>query len=290
MEIHVVQPGESLYTIAQQYGTTPARLLQDNELTDPNNLVIGQTIVVLYPAEVVTVVAGDTLSSIAERYGVTVNQLLRNNPQLRGLPEVVPGQVLTIRYEQEKLGEMSVNGYAYPYIDRGVLRQTLPYLTYLTLFTYGITPEGGLIGIDDEEVIAIAREYGVAPLMLVSTLTEEGTFSNELASRVVNDSAVQERLIDEILSTLSAKGYYGLDVDFEYIYPQDRDAYTAFIRNVTERLNAQGYPVVTALAPKTSADQPGLLYGGHDYAGIGEAANFVLLMTYEWGYTYGHAR
>ena len=270
MEIHVVQPGESLYTIAQQYGTTPARLLQDNELTDPNNLVIGQTIVVLYPAEVVTVVAGDTLSSIAERYGVTVNQLLRNNPQLRGLPEVVPGQVLTIRYEQEKLGEMSVNGYAYPYIDRGVLRQTLPYLTSLTLFTYGITPEGGLIGIDDEEVIAIAREYGVAPLMLVSTLTEEGTFSNELASRVVNDSAVQERLIDEILSTLSAKGYYA-----------------AFIRNVTERLNAQGYPVVTALAPKTSADQPGLLYGGHDYAGIGEAANFVLLMTYEWGYTYG---
>lgn len=74
-------------------------------------------------------------------------------------------------------------GYAYPYIDREVLRRTLPYLTYITLFTYGFTPEGNLIDLDDEEVIRIAREYGVAPLMLISTLTEEGTFSNQLGQR-----------------------------------------------------------------------------------------------------------
>ena len=41
-----------------------------------------------------------------------------------------------------------------------------------------------------------------------------------------------------------------------------------------------------ALAPKTSAEQPGLLYEGKDYGGLGEAANQVLLMTYEWGYSY----
>ena len=42
-----------------------------------------------------------------------------------------------------------------------------------------------------------------------------------------------------------------------------------------------------ALAPKTSIDQPGLLYQGHDYAGMGQAADYCLLMTYEWGYTFG---
>ena len=287
MDIHVVQPGESLYSIAQAYGTTAARLAQDNELTPPYSLAVGQTIVVLYPRQVYTVTAGDTLEGIAERYGVTVNQLLRNNPQLNGLTGLVPGQVLVIDYAQQKQGEMAVNGYAYPYIDRQVLRKTLPYLTYITLFTYGITPEGGLIGIDDEEVIAIAKEYGVAPLMLVSTLTEDGNFNNELSSLVVNDPAVQERLINEILAAIRAKGYYGLDIDFEFVRPEDRDAYTAFIRNVRERLNAEGYILVTALAPKTATDQPGLLYQGHDYAGIAAAANYVLLMTYEWGYTYG---
>ncbi len=40
------------------------------------------------------------------------------------------------------------------------------------------------------------------------------------------------------------------------------------------------------LGPKIAADQPGTLYEGHDFAAIGAAVNQVLLMTYEWGYTY----
>lgn len=48
-----------------------------------------------------------------------------------------------------------------------------------------------------------------------------------------------------------------------------------------------GYTLSVALAPKTSADQPGLLYAGKDYRALGAAADSVLLMTYEWGYTYG---
>ena len=55
---------------------------------------------------------------------------------------------------------------------------------------------------------------------------------------------------------------------------------------MTNILNESGYTVSVALAPKTSADQQGLLYEGKDYAGLGAAANSVLLMTYEWGYTY----
>ena len=42
-----------------------------------------------------------------------------------------------------------------------------------------------------------------------------------------------------------------------------------------------------ALAPKTSDDQPGLLYEGHDYKAIGQISDYVILMTYEWGYQFG---
>ena len=45
--------------------------------------------------------------------------------------------------------------------------------------------------------------------------------------------------------------------------------------------------IFTSLAPKTSAAQSGLLYEGHDYGRIGPTSDYVLLMTYEWGYTYG---
>ncbi len=287
MVIHVVRPGESLYAIAQEYGVPVSQVLNDNQLANPARLVVGQTLVIRFPQQVHTVQSGQTLSSIARQYGLTVRQLQRNNPVLGGGEAVYPGQTLVITYRQEKEGVLSVNGYAYPFIDRALLRATLPYLTYMTPFTYGIMENGDLVDLDDAELIAMAQEGGVAPLMHLSTLTEEGGFSNELASLVLNNAAIQSRLIDNLVTTIQAKGYRGLDVDFEFVFAQDAGAYAAFIRNLARTLNPLGLPVIVALAPKTSSTQPGLLYEGHDYAALGAAANEVLLMTYEWGYTYG---
>ncbi|WP_326907422.1 glycosyl hydrolase family 18 protein [Sedimentibacter sp. MB31-C6] len=289
MIIHVVQPGDSIYSIAATYNALPRQIIRDNQLANPNYLVPGQTIVVLFPSQYHTVRPGDTLSSIAEMYDTSVVKLMQNNLHITDPTNLALGEEIVISYEEPKIGPIHVNGYAYPIIDRNVLRKTLPYLTYLTLFTYGITPEGNLIDIEDEELIQMAREYGVAPLMLISTLTEEGTFSNELASVILNNQEAQNNLIENVLNTLKTKNYYGLDVDFEFILPEDRDAYTQFIRNLTNRLNEEGFIVFTALAPKVSADQPGLLYEAHDYPALGDVSNRVLLMTYEWGYTYGPA-
>lgn len=287
MEIYVVRSGDTLFRIAARTGLDAVEIARYNEIDPEAPLVPGQTLVLLYPNRTHTVVQGETMESVAGQYGVTINQLLRNNPWLEGDITLYPGQVLVIDFDQDKQGTLSVNGYAYPYIDREVLRKTLPYLTYITIFTYGFTPDGTLIVPDDEEIIAMAREYGVGPLMLISTLTEEGTFSNELASAILNDQEAQERLIDNILTTMRQKGYVGLDVDFEYLNTQDRDAYTAFIQRLARRLNPEGFIVMVALAPKTSEDQPGQLYEGHDYGALGQVANYVLLMTYEWGYTAG---
>jgi spore germination protein len=286
MVIHTVAPGDTIYTIAQQYGVQPARIISDNMLTDPANLVVGQTLVILYYNQVHIVRPGDTLFTIASAYGTTAKALLRNNPQLRGNLTIFEGQPIVIDYNSVIRGKLTTNGYAYPFIDSEVLRMTLPFLTYLTIFTYGFTPTGGLVVPDDEELIALAREYNVAPMMMLSTLTEEGRFSNELSTMLLTNPSLQTTLIENIINNLNAKGYYGLEIDFEYVRPEERDAYTTFIRRVTEAANAAGFPVGVALAPKTSADQPGLLYEAHDYGGIGSVADFVLLMTYEWGYTY----
>lgn len=286
MVIHVVQRGENLYSIASQYGVPFSQILNDNQLPDPARLVVGQTLVVRFPLQVHTVLPGQTLQSIAQQYGLSTRQLQRNNPILGGGTTIYPGQTLVITYRQQPEGTLSVNGYAYPFIDRGLLQSTLPFLTYLTPFTYGITEEGDLVDLNDEELIAAANTSGVAPLMHLSTLTEEGGFSNELASLVLNNADIQNRLIDNVVLTIQQKGYRGLDVDFEFVFARDAGPYAAFIRNLTQTLNPLGYPVIVALAPKTSATQRGLLYEGHDYAALGAAANEVLLMTYEWGYTY----
>ena len=288
MVIHVVRPGESLSSVAREYGVPLSQLAVDNGLQNDPRLVVGQALVVQFPQQVHTVQPGESLSSIARQYGMSLRQLYRNNPILGGGPVLYPGQTLVISYEGATEGVLSVNGYAYPFIDKDLLQSTVPYLTFLTPFTYGFTPDGTLVDLDDGVLIAMAKAGGAAPLMHLSTLTGEGGFSNELAHIALTDRTVQDALISNLRRTLEEKGYRGLDVDFEYVFPEDASAYAAFLGRLTALLNPLGYPVIAALAPKTSADQPGLLYEAHIYRAIAEAVNEVLLMTYEWGYTYHH--
>lgn len=287
MVIHVVRPGESAYSIALAYGIPMSQLVLDNGLESSGRLAVGQALVVQFPAQTHTVQAGETAASIAAAHGLSLRQLYRNNPILSGRPDIYPGETLVISYDQEPEGELTANGYAYPFIPSSLLSSVLPYLTYLTPFTYGFTPQGALVELDDGALLAAAAEAGTAPLMHLSTLTESGGFSNELAHLALTDQALRDTLIDNLEAMLLRKGYRGLDVDFEYLPPEDAGAYAAFLARLTERLAPLGLPVLAALAPKTSADQPGTLYEGHDYAAIGAAVSRVLLMTYEWGYTYG---
>ena len=171
-----------------------------------------------------------------------------------------------------------MGGYAYPYIREDILREALLYLSELMIFSYGFNTLGDLIAPDDEWLIQEALNYGVAPIMVLTPIYE-GRFNNYLVNQVVENPSVAENLIDQILQTVEAKGYAGVDVDFEYILPEDREGYAAFIRDLTERMNAQGYRVSVALAPKTSAEQRGVLYEGMDYRLLGEYANWVFLMT-----------
>ena len=286
MLIHVVKPGDTVYSIALEYGIPMSQLILDNGLETSSRLAVGQALVVQFPTQTHTVQPGETLASIAAAYQLPLRQLYRNNPILGGIPEIYPGQTLVLAYDSTPEATLSVNGYAYPFIDPALLQSAVPYLTYLTPFTYGFTPDGTLVDLDDGVLIAMAKAGGAAPLMHLSTLTGEGGFSNELAHLALTQPAVQDTLVDNLEAMLVQKGYRGLDVDFEYVYAEDAGAYAAFLGRLTERLNPLGYPVIAALAPKIAADQPGTLYEGHDFAAIGAAVNQVLLMTYEWGYTY----
>ena len=285
MDIHVVRPGDTLYSIAQQYGVSMARLLEDNDPPDPARLSVGQTLVVRYPRQVYRVRPGDTLSSIARTHGLTVRQLWQRNPGLGGGGAIYSGQELVLSYRQTPLGKLAAGSYAEPDIDPGLFRATLPNLSDLAPFTYGFTTQGELIPLNDTALLSAAKSVGVRPWLHLSTLTAAGTFSNQLSHAVFADGQAQNRLIDALVKTVQRKGYQGVDVDFEFILPEDAARYPEFIANLRESLAPLGIPVMVALVPKTRADQKGDFYQGHNYRLLGQAADYVFLMTYEWGYT-----
>lgn len=241
--------------------------------------------------EIYVVRPGDSVDSIARTLNANVEQIIYDN-QLEYPYELAIGQALLVSgYTKEPDRMAAVSGYAYPFIKPEVLELTLPYLTELRIFSYGFTMEGELLpppyGGEDEWMIAQAVRFDAQPILTLTPLGPDGNFNNQLIHSVVNNEAYTANLIQNLLDTMGQKGYKGIDIDFEYILAQDRDAFSAFVRQVSETMRAAGYHTSVALAPKTSADQAGLLYEGKDYRVLGEAADSVLLMTYEWGYTYG---
>jgi spore germination protein len=287
MTIYVIQEGDTIDSVAQQFDVTPQRIITDNELPNPENLLAGQSLGIQKPITVHTVAEGDTLYGIAEKYGVNPLQILQNNPFVAAQESLNPGTTLVISFEKDEgFGTIITNGYAYPYIDRAVLRKTLPFLTYLSIFTYGFTPQGDLVPAEDDELIKIANEFGTAPMMVLSPMSADGNFNSRLAHDMFINAEGQANLINNIVTNLKAKGYRGLDIDFEFVLPEDKQLFIDFVTNVKNKLEPEGFLTMVALAPKTSGEQAGLLYAAHDYPTIGAIADKVLLMTYEWGFKF----
>ncbi|MBR5286319.1 MAG: LysM peptidoglycan-binding domain-containing protein, partial [Clostridia bacterium] len=287
MQIHIVTSGETLFSIAARYGVDASVLAFNNDVADPLRLPVGQPIAIVEPIITHTVQGGETLFSIASRYGVSENDIYRANLFLNGLPSVSIGQTLYITVQRSPLGDFATGGYAYPFVSNSLLRRALPFMSALMPFTYGFRSDGSLVTPDDGVMISLAREYGSEPIMHLSTLTDNDNFSVELANALFDSPETQAKLLDSVVANMQSKGYTSLDVDFEFLGAANAVRYAEFVAYCRERLSPYGFGVMTALAPKTSDSQSGSLYEGHDYALLGEAADAVLLMTYEWGYTYG---
>lgn len=283
--IHTVKSGETLNSIASMHGANVYDVANYNLIEPPYYITAGQNIIILNVKEVYSAVSGDSLYLIARRFNTDVKTLLRNNPHLIGKSFIEPGMRIIISYDEEKRGRLTLNGYAYPNISDFNLNYALKYLTYLTPFTYSLNSDGTLSELDDSALLDSASQNGVKSLISVSSLAPSGGFSSQISDDVLNSPSARRRLINEI--SLRMGPYDGIDMDLEYIYAKNAEAYASFLGELSGTFNPDGKPVVAAAAPKTRSNQPGILYEGHNYRLMGYNANKVFLMTYEWGYTYG---
>jgi len=287
VQIHVVQRGHTLYGIAQAYNTTWQEIARANELEDPTQLVVGQALVIPIVGRFHWVQPGQTLTTIARRYNINPRELARIN----GIPyEAVlqVGQRLYIPPGPKP--SIEVNAYIEPFervteAQKQEVRNLGSYLTYLAPFSFQANRDGSLTPPPLNDLPAIARNLGITN-MLVVTNQEEGQFSKELANLLFTNEEISNTLLTNIIQTANRLGFKDIHFDFEFISPEDREAYNQFLQKANNRLKAKGFLLSTALAPKISARQVGAWYTAHDYATHGKLVDFVVLMTYEWGYTY----
>ncbi|GIO24277.1 LysM peptidoglycan-binding domain-containing protein [Oceanobacillus sp. J11TS1] len=289
MQIYVVQQGDTLDQIAATYGSSVQDIINANELNAPNQLVIGQALVIPIIGEFYFVQPGDTLSSVAARFNISVEELATVNG-MNANQIIYPGFRLYIPPGPKE--PITSNAYIEPMGEE--VSQTLetaarnytPFLTYLGLFSYRINRDGTLTAPPTGNLIQTARENGASIMMSVTNL-EGGEFSTEVGHIILTVQAVQNRLLDEIINIATEQGFRDVHFDLEFLPPEDREAYNRFLRTAKDRLSQAGLLISTALAPKTSAEQSGQLYEAHDYQAHGEIVDMVVIMTYEWGYSYG---
>ena len=285
MFIYTVKQGDTLTSLSQRFGIPINRIAADNALRFPSRLAVGQSLVIMSNSIRHRVTEGQTLFSIAQEFGIPLERLLEANPDVNPF-NIRPGDIIIIpQGENFPRRPTIVNGFAYPNIEQYALNCALPFLTFLSPFSYSITETGELIAPPADDLIYRAQRSAVMPLMVVTNIYD-GTFSTEVFAGILADPEARERLISSIIFELNDKGYYGALLDIEYVSPDDREGYNDLLRDLSERLHARGYILLTAVAPKYREDQQGLLYEGHDYAAHGRYADYVIIMTYEWGYTY----
>ncbi len=183
MYIHTVKPGDTIFKIARKYSVSPMKIIENNELTSPDRLAVGQKLLILIPTRTYTVRGSDTLRRIADRFGVKYEALLAQNPYLSGKDKLYPGQLLTIKQDNKLHGVASANGYYYKGTSTERLSLAMPYLAYITI-SLG-KREGGKIEIllDDTDVKREISEAGRIPLMRIYDCDTE--FSEDYADSLI---------------------------------------------------------------------------------------------------------
>lgn len=283
MQIHVVQKGDTLFNLSKKYGVSVNKIASLNELNQNEALVVGQTLLIP-TANNYTVKSGDTLWSIAQKFNVSYQALLKANPNLSG-QTLNPGMVVKLPSRPKE--EIIVNGYLEP--QPGVtprFREAADALTYLAVFSYHVDEQGDIIPPKQTDLLSAVQATNVGPLMTITNIKGD-QFSKDVGMAILTNKDRQDKLISEVLTVLKKNKFAGLNIDFEFLGKELKDEYNQFLRKVTKKLHDEGYVVCTSLAPKVSGTQTGAWYESHDYAAHGKIVDFVILMTYEWGWSGG---
>lgn len=282
MDIYIVQSGDTINSIANKYNISAERLISDNGLINPNALVPGQTIVILYPQKTYTVKPGDTLLSIAESNQISIMQLIRNNPFLYERKYLNPGESIVISYSAEK--EFQVNGYTYAFINRDILIRSLPYLTYLSVFNYQIAENASIISYgDDTEIIKLAKDYQTIPLLMISAFSPTGELNLDYVYDLLLNEEKQDKLVNEMLQIVRNKGFLGINALISHMTESNQSLYLNVLTKLSNALKNEGFIFMLTLNPNLKKIDNSLVYENLDYKSISLILDKIIFLQYVWG-------
>ncbi|MFC3344609.1 LysM peptidoglycan-binding domain-containing protein [Paenibacillus abyssi] len=289
--VHSVVSGDTLAIIASHYGLTVEELQQANTLHN-TDLQIGQTLRIPQKTVVHTVTDGDHLKKIAAAYDVTVTELIQinrlNSTQIQvGQKLKIPDYYIQIQLLEGKKGwikkslvqSRKVNRIIMGWNFGGTVNQNLtqsknPNLNVVSPRWFELNDKSSVITIkENSEFVRTAHNLGkrVWPLL-------GNRFNAELTDIMLSDPGKRRKAVFQIRESLIRTDADGVNVDFQNLNPKNKQDFVVFIQELTNSLKPHGLLVSVDV---TRASEDPYWSGSYDRAGLGQAADFIVMMGYE---------
>lgn len=187
MQIYRTKENEDVYSVARDFGVSPIKLSEHNDISVKGRLPVGREILILLPTRTYNVKSGDTLDKISLKFDVKKEDLLRMNPELGGKERLYHGQLLTVRSGTPSYGMINTNGYFYRGCTIDRLIRTIPYLGYVTVCC--AVYKGGSIHslFPSEDAVLLTKSLGRVPMarIYLSELPTEDEIRTLVNSAVI---------------------------------------------------------------------------------------------------------
>lgn len=193
---------------------------------------------------------------------------------ITGLPKPTPRPV-----SPPRTGSIVAGYYINQDVAYKVLEEQGAALDWLVYWSYVLGADGKLMGTDSPRTLGWAADNGRPLIALLANHDREAT------SRLLNNTAAWDQAARD-LKALMAKGYSGVNFDFEDVPLADGPALTQFICTMYGELKAGGHHVSLSLPAKTS-DAGNGWSGPFDYGALGSCADYVVIMTYDFSWPAG---
>jgi spore germination protein YaaH len=228
-----------------------------------------------------TIRAGDTFYKIAQRFRISLENLLAANPGVNP-NNLRIGQVIRIPVPGPGITR-TVSGWI-PYWVQTRSLQSLQnqaeLFSSISPFWYQLSESGDLLtftGAEDGSILSFAGTHGIKVIPLISN-----EFNSQLASTVLNDPFIRQRHIQIILNKVSQMNYAGIEIDYENLLVSDREIFVVFLRELKRALTGLNKLLVVTIHAKTEPQGGFSGAEAHDYVGIGQNADLVRIMGYDY--------
>jgi spore germination protein YaaH len=150
---------------------------------------------------------------------------------------------------------------------------------------YSIDSSGTIRGGTDPRIVQIARQYSVKLMPLVMN----PGFDLAVLHHITTNAIARTASAQSMARLCREEHLYGIQLDFENLHVSDRDAFTAFARELADSVHAAGCQLSAAVVPRTDTTHGPLPYhqwmtdywrGAYDYKALAKSLDFLSYMTY----------